>query len=489
MKQSQRIVKNALSGVVAEVTGGLLHLVTLLLIARTVSVDEFGTFSFIAAFAGIFQLLADFGLSNILTREMTTKRDAVPALLAAAKSLIWILSGAAAGVMILVVVLLGLPPEVKALTIVMGLAALTLFHSAGYTAVFRAYEEMEYNALGYILHKLLLLALVYGGLKAGLGLWGIIPAFLIANVLLWFFYYWLIRLRYTRPRMTLNPPLWKSLLRAAVPLGGGMVLRQAAWQVDILMLTWLAGVGAVGLFSGPYRILMAFNLLPLVLALPLFPMYARLGRENPSQFREAVERGFKFFCLLSFPAATGFMILAEPLVIHLFGMKYEASVPVLQLLSIALVPLFASTLFPFVFTAIGLQRLFLWTVGAGLTLRILLNLILIPFFGYLGACLSVVLSETAVLGMGIVALRQSGNPLRLGRILWRPMVGSLVMGIVLYLTQGLPIAWGVAGIGLAGLLYLGVLFGLKTFSDEEVRLAREGLSFLKPLMTQKIGKL
>jgi len=68
MKQSQRIVKNVLAGGVAVGLGGLLQLGAVVLIARSVSVSDFGIYSFILAFAVFFQLLADSGFSNILMR-------------------------------------------------------------------------------------------------------------------------------------------------------------------------------------------------------------------------------------------------------------------------------------------------------------------------------------------------------------------------------------------------------------------------------------
>ena len=289
--------------------------------------------------------------------------------------------------------------------------------------------------------------------------------------------------------MVIDRSIWKSLLRQAVPLGGGMVLRQAAWQVDILLLTWLAGLGAVGLFSGPFRIIMAINLLPLVLAIPLYPMFARLAQSELSQFRLSYERGFKFLCLISLPITTFFLVWADPLIPSLLGSKYQASVPAFQILSVSFIPLFASTLFPFIFTALGYQRIFMWTVGTGLGLRILLNIVLIPRLSFIGSCIAVILSETAVLGIGVYALGKTGTPLPLIHILWRPILAVFVMGTALYFSKDLPIILAIPGVAVSGLLYLIVLLGLKTFSVEEVRLAKEGMGFLKPFLMHRPGKL
>ncbi|MGA7130175.1 MAG: oligosaccharide flippase family protein, partial [Chthoniobacterales bacterium] len=92
MKQSQRIVKNVLAGGFAVGAGGLLQLTAVVLIARSVSVNDFGIYSFILAFAVFFQLLADTGLSNILMRELAKTPEKMAEILGAALSLIWVLS-------------------------------------------------------------------------------------------------------------------------------------------------------------------------------------------------------------------------------------------------------------------------------------------------------------------------------------------------------------------------------------------------------------
>ena len=90
MKQSQRIVKNAVFGIGASLIGGLVYLATILTIARMVSVVEFGKYSFVLAFAMFFQLLADAGLPRMLIREIAKDPEALVPLVGAGASLIWI---------------------------------------------------------------------------------------------------------------------------------------------------------------------------------------------------------------------------------------------------------------------------------------------------------------------------------------------------------------------------------------------------------------
>src|SRR5438034_11603595 len=94
MKQSQRIVKNAVFGIGAAVIGGLLYLATILTIAHAVRVNEFGKYSFVLAFAMFVSNVADSGLPRMLIREISKDREQLVPLVGAGASLIWVISGA-----------------------------------------------------------------------------------------------------------------------------------------------------------------------------------------------------------------------------------------------------------------------------------------------------------------------------------------------------------------------------------------------------------
>ena len=92
MKQSQRIAKNALAGGLSISVGGLLQLGTVVLVARHVSVADFGAFSFMIACEFVVFRLADCGISNILMRDLAVQPELTSDLLGAALSWAGLLS-------------------------------------------------------------------------------------------------------------------------------------------------------------------------------------------------------------------------------------------------------------------------------------------------------------------------------------------------------------------------------------------------------------
>jgi O-antigen/teichoic acid export membrane protein len=490
MKQSQRIVKNVLAGGFAVGVGGLLQLAAVVLVARSVSVSDFGIYSFILAFAVFFQLLADSGLSNILMRELAKQPDKLADILGAALSLIWTLSIAVELVIIVIVPFLNFSLEVKLLTLAMGVATLSLFHCAGYGSALRSQEDNELHALGFLMHKILFCALIFLGLHLGLALVGIVFAHLIPNVLLCFYYRWMVVRRYARPKIRIDLSMWKYLLTNSIPVGGATMVRLLAQQVDVMILSWLTDLRTVGLFSGPYRISMALRFIPQTLAIPLYPMYSRLAMnsETKDELHSAYDRSVKFFVVAGFPVAMLFFIFSGKMITLLLGAKYEIALPAMQLLGIAFLPFFVSSPFPFLLTALDEQRFLMVSSIFSLALRIGLNFALIPIYGYLGPCIAFFVSELVMLIIWAGKLSRLGFPLGLLRVTWRPLVATCCIGIALHFIQGASLLWLVPATCLALVIYLLILVLLRTFSASDLKLAKEGLSFLQPFLAKWSGQ-
>src|SRR5438874_7070565 len=127
-------------------------------------------------------------------------------------------------------------------------------------------------------------------------------------------------------------------------MGGGTMLRQLAFQLDILILTWMTNLTTVGLFSGPYRISVALRIIPQTLSLPLFPLFSRTAHLSQARFAEVYRLSLKFFLLISMPLGAFFAAWSGPILLTALGNKYRPAIPAMQLLGIGLVPFFLSPL-------------------------------------------------------------------------------------------------------------------------------------------------
>ena len=491
MKQSQRIVKNSIVGIAAGVIAGLVYLATTVAIARNahVSIAEFGEYQWILAFAMIAQLVADSGLPRMMIREIAKNPECVGKIAGVAAALIWVISIVVCLLVGIVALFLPYHADVKIALVLMTFATLATFHGAGYSAVLRAFEDNELNYLGFILQKILLFAFILIMLHFRTGLIGFVVAHLLSNVLLWSFYHFLVSRFYTKVKLQVDLPLWKELFLTALPMGGGVMLRQLAMQIDVFVLGLMTNMRTVGLFAGPYRLSWSLRTIPQTLSLPLYPLYSRTAHFSPSRFDEVYCQSLKFFALISVPFATFFVAWSKPVLTLALGNRFLEALPAMQLLGLGLVPFFLSTIFQYLFAALDEQKSFFVTTLIGSSLRLVLLLSLIPRFHFVGPAIAFVCAETFTVALWMVQLHRLGYPAHAFQILWRPIAAGIVMATILYLVLDAPLALKILG-ALGSLLAYGlVLLGLKTFSTEEIHHAREGIAFVYPFVESWAKKL
>ncbi len=483
MKQSQRIVKNAIFGIGGSAIGGLIYLATILKIARSVSVTEFGKYSFVLAVAMFVSNVADCGLPRILTRAVARDREELLPVAGATFSLIWVLSGAMCLLVCVVAPFLHFGTDVKIAMIGMSFATLAAFHGSGYGAILRAYEDNELVQTGFVLHKVSLFVFVYLALKLNLTLFGFVAAHLITNILLWVFYELVVSRMYAKIPLRFDLTLWKELLLDALPLGGSVILRQVALQMDVLVLAWLSNLTIVGLFSGPYRISTALRIIPQALSTPLFPLFSRTAHHSKERFTEVYQLSLKFFLLVSIPLAAFFISWSGPILRTALGRKYLPAIPAMQLLGIGLIPFFLSTLFQYLFAALGEQKRFFFSTCTSSALRLLLLVTLIPTLGLIGPPIAFLCSEMMVVGIWVLQLHRLGFPSRFLHISWRPLVSGAVMCVLLFAFSEASSSVLRSSIAIAAmLLYGSLLFVLRALTSEEISHVREGISFISPFI-------
>lgn len=479
MKQSQRIAKNMTVTALSEAIGFALNLVTIVVIARHLGVDQFGKYSFMLAFVWIFQLIADSGLSNIMIREIAVRKDDLAYHLGVTKSLIWVFSLVAFTLIVLTIHIINPEKVVKEATQIMGLAVLATVHAVGYTSLFRAMEEMEYNALGFIFQKICLLGFILLVVRFGWGLRAIASAYLASNVSLWFFSYLVVRFRYLRPKMVIDVRVWWYYVSEAVPIGIASILRKITWQVDILILSAISTATSVGLFSAAYKVIQSLSQIPHAVSIPLFPVYSRLAKSSQDDLFMMYEKSLKFMYLLCIPLVVILITLARSIILVVYKPQFEASSLALQILSFSLIFLFPTAQFVYFFSALNRQRLYTISSLACLLINIVLDFTLIPKMGFLGACIGTLAAEVALFGIGMYFARHINKKVSPMRALWKPFVSGLAMWALLYPFRASSPGWMLLGVVLSSAAYILTNIMLKTFSRTELSAIKDSILFLR----------
>lgn len=387
------------------VTRGVSYGYTIVL-ARVLGVSDFGEYVFLVTFVTYFGLIADFGLSRLVTRDLARRPDRAERYVGNTLALKFGLSFLAYGLAVAAIAVSDPGSERLALMAIVGLSLLPGPILSTADAVFTAREEMGVAAFAQIVATFAVAALGVAALVAGWELWGVVIAFSAANVVPVAVLIAMMRRRGLSLRLRFETEFWGEALRGSAAYAGLAALSAIYVRVDTLMLTWMKDTEATGVYNAAYRLSEVFAILPSVMTVALFPSLSRLHLESKEQLRRAYRATLVLMAIAGAAVGAFLILAASPLIDVLYGAEFEDSVIPLQILAASLLLRFLNTPNSAILASgdrIG--RLFWFSVfTAGL--NVVLNLYFIPEWGSGGAATTTAISDGAsVLLFSVVVVR------------------------------------------------------------------------------------
>ena len=469
-----RIFKNTSSLFSAHLIGRLGSLViTIWLMPRYFTESELGGYFVAIALTNLIAILTELGLQNPLIREMTLHLQQTRHYLGNALIVRVILSIVAYGIMIVSGISLYPPIIVKMITF-LGLAEIANSLAQLYRCVFRAHEQMKYEALTVIAERGVFLCIGGGAILRGYGLVPVCQVMLAASCINLILSVGLTRIRFTQLRFQPSREIVKVLMQQALPFAVGNLFNLLYFRVDAIMLSKLSseGVDANTWYGLAYTIVIAFTILPGAFMMgAMFPVLSRAWEREKGRFPGAYTFGMRWMVLSGFPLAVGLSTLSPEITAVLFSTYTQDEIhkvsTALQWLSWAGGLIFVTTAVLAVLRATDKRRAFSVLMGTTALLNICLNLYLIPRFSHIGAAIAMVISEAFLLIFGIGYISRNIVKFRetplIFRTLLKASILSAVMGIGLVLLKGALSIWVL--IPLAVLFYGGGIAVLGEFRE------------------------
>lgn len=178
----------------------------------------------------------------------------------------------------------------------------------------------------------------------------------------------------------------------------------------------------------------------------------------------------KYLLLLALPLAAGTTVLASPILATIFGVSFETSVPIAQVLIWSLVPAFIHALNGRLLLADNREMLIVRLLMVSLAVNVVVNILLLPGWGATGAAIARVTSTLVVFIAGQYLVSQQFKAPNLIALSLRPALAATLMAGALFQLQALNI-WILVPLGLV--IYVLTLLILRTFSNEDLRLLRQ----------------
>ncbi|RKU20908.1 hypothetical protein C6503_05345 [Candidatus Poribacteria bacterium] len=447
-----RIFKNTSSLFSAHLIGRLGSLViTVWLMPRYFTESELGGYFWAIAFTNLIAILTELGIQNPLIREMTLHPQQTRHYLGNALIVRGILSIIAYSIMIISGIFLYAATIVE-MIIFLGLAEIANSIAQLYRCVFRAHEEMKYEAFTVIAERAVFLLISGAVILLGYGLVTVCQVMLAAGCINLILSIGFTRLRFTQLRFQSSREIVTVLMQQALPFAVGNLLNLLYFRIDTIMLPKLSseGLEANTWYGLAYTIVNAFTILPGAFMMgAMFPVLSRAWEREKGRFPGAYTFGMRWMVLCGLPFAVGLSILSSEITAVLFptytSEQVDKIATALEWLSWSGGLIFLTTAVLAVLRATDKRRAFSVLMGTTAFLNICLNLYLIPRFSHVGAAIAMVISEAYVLVVGIGYISRNIVKFRetfpILPTLLKAVFLSAVMGIGLVLLKGILSIW------------------------------------------------
>jgi O-antigen/teichoic acid export membrane protein len=427
------------------------------------------------AYVAVFGIFTDWGMSSYIVREMAEDPKRTSWLLPNAMGIRVGLSLIMTLVAPLSAYLLGKETDVV-LGILLASVSLILYGIQGpLHGALTARERLDYTSTFALIGQLVFWSFGVLLLVRGMGFIGLIVASLLRVLAVGLLCGWaLSRLR--SGRLEFSVRRWPNLLGAALPFGVSGISFAFIDRFDTMFMSFVLSDAAVGWYNVPWTLISMILLIAQSIAIAMYPSMVRSRVEDPETLLQVVWRSMKYLLIVCLPIAAGGTILADRIILTLYEQEFVRSIPVLQITLWALPSMFLLELLGRLSSALRLEKQSARVnlINAGIT--VVLNLILVPTMGILGAALAFLIGRT-------IRLAQMWRLIGTKRLIdhrWNPLLRVVLstasMAIVVFLLRQIPLfgpidsKWGILALtGSGAITYVGALLVLGAVDRQEQR--------------------
>lgn len=459
----QTILKNTFWLTIAEIFQKGFTLLIMVWIARHFGPATYGQWAFALHFVGLFSMFADFGFSSLTVREIARDKSKTSQYLDNIIVMKFVLGVMALGAIAFVIQFLGKQPEVERLVYFLGIYTVINTYAAFFNSIFRANEEMQYEAICRIVQGFSLFGLMVFFMLTKESLLAVSYAYIgasLCSILVALFFIWHF---FSNFFLKVDFRVCKDILKEAWPFGLAFLFISGYYHADTVMLAIMKNDTAVGWYNAAYQPLLFLLIIPSLLQTVFFPRMSHSFTVSKDQLNTVLNQHLQLVFIISVPICIGTLLLGKRFIFFIYGANYQQSVNILQIL-----------IWSFLFAAIGgvlgntlnscdKQRTLMKITGVALVANILLNLLLIPTFSYMGASVATNLTRFFVIITEFLLLLKMGIGLKIKdyfKMGTKIILASVMMGafLVIFKTINLFLL-----IFLATGVYFGFLYLMKGF--------------------------
>ena len=386
MSQFLKGIKNVSYLSIGNIIATIIHFGTFILVARYLSLEDYGIWTSIGAFVSLFVFFNFEGLSKVVVREGSRNVDNMVDIFnstIALKSVFLLFS-----TFLCLIVLYFMPyeGEIK-LFIAFGSYLLFTNGMIGFiSTIYHVTEKFEYITIFNILNKILFFVGTYLALEQGYGIWGPLYAGLIANLFI------LILTNYYASKLVSYNLFSKiiidyKILKASFIFSIVNFVSFLTTRIDLFMISILGNMEEVGIYGIAYKIATQLVLFRNFAAMAFFPIFVK--RFEKGSVRALSLLKYSLLLLLLLVSFVSFLnLFIEDILILTFGIKYQDSVYILKVLLYFNVFIWAMLPFSITLQATNNEKGLLYLNSITAVANIIFNFYFYQIFGLIGIAYS-----------------------------------------------------------------------------------------------------
>ena len=363
-------------------------------VTRYLGPEDYGILGYARSFVAIFMAFSTLGLNTILVRELVKDPSRKNSLIGTSFILQTLGSIVLMGLLIIGIYLSGNEEFVNQIIILLALA--TFFQSFNiinlyFQSIVKSKVGVIASTIGLIISALLKVTMIL--LEAPLMAFVLVilsDSIVLAFLLVYFY----IKNGHSVLKWRFSKSVGLSLLKDSWPLILSGIVVSIYMKIDQVMLKELVDNNAVGQYAAAVRLSEAWYFIPSAICASLFPAIVNAKKKSEELYYNRLQRLYDLMVLLSVAIALPMTFLSDWIVQLLYGQAFNLSADVLK------VHIWAGV---FVFLGVSrggwiinenLQRFTAMYLGVGMIANVILNLILIPDYGPLGAAYATLISQS-----------------------------------------------------------------------------------------------
>jgi O-antigen/teichoic acid export membrane protein len=427
--------------------------------------ELYGKYIFGLSYIFFFSVLANFGIESLFVREVARDKGNILRMFMDIMHLKCLLALLTVGVIVVSVNLLNYP---ESTIYVIYILSLGLFFQVLYMSlmsVYRSLENMVIIAMFSVVLRVITALMIVGAIYLDIGLMGIVWTFTIGNAFAFLgsyvYFYKDIGILHLR----LNPRNWVVFISRGFPFYASALLTMVYTKINVLMLSKMQGELEIGYYMAAGTLVETLYFIPDAVGTSIFPAFSRIYGLSIEALKRTYARMMKYVILITVAVCVGCFLVGGKILLLIYGDAFLSSVPILNVLILFWTLMFFNNIMSNLLFSINKEKAQVKIMGLACVVNILLNIILIRKYGFIGSAYAIAITE----GMVVIIM---GGQLWLNSLRYVPdwtilrLAGALILMV---LTVRALDNFNVAiEIVTGALSYLISLFMLKVFDAEDL---------------------